>query len=323
MNSDVVGESPGFDDASRFEQHHGRENSFQDAGDGLCLHEPHAVLAVAGDAVGVQVPVAGLAPSLLEYEEALLLGDIDSMSSLTCLRGLLKQNNLMIRHFAWCQSQALLYRDTRMSAPSGVYSGSVRSSLASISSGIDQLNMSGSTSSGGSALEPAMNQVNSLASISSGTTQLNVTGSCASGGSAQQAAMTQVNASGSSSSSGSVQKKAKISPPKCFFCPICRQYYNEKDMSRHIKDWIDKCDDVGPVRADGCPGVRDVNHPLLQQFPFGTKKERVCLLVRDLRSFMHPGAYDSLNNEGSGRHIDLSARFHQLLGRQGGSAHAS
>ena len=168
-----------------------------------------------------------------------------------------------------------------------------------------------------------MNQVNSLASISSGTTQLNVTGSCASGGSAQQAAMTQVNASGSSSSSGSVQKKAKISPPKCFFCPICRQYYNEKDMSRHIKDWIDKCDDVGPVRADGCPGVRDVNHPLLQQFPFGTKKERVCFLVRDLRSFMHPGAYDSLNNEGSGRHIDLSARFHQLLGGQGGSAHAS
>lgn len=122
-----------------------------------------------------------------------------------------------------------------------------------------------------------------------------------------------VNTSDSSSGSGSSSKRVKVSPPKHFLCPICSHYMNEKDFSRHIQSWNSKVVSSGPVRADGCAGIQDVNHPLLRYFPDGSLAERVQCLVRDLRSLVHPGAYDAMSAEGSGRHLIVADRFASLL----------
>ncbi len=119
--------------------------------------------------------------------------------------------------------------------------------------------------------------------------------------------------SGESSGCASVSstKRAKESPPKVFCCPVCPAVLNEKDFGRHIKDWVEK---VGKVAASGCcPGIQDGNHPLLLKFRDGTVKDRVSACSAYIRSFVHPGAYDALSGEGSGRHIIVAQRIAELL----------
>ena len=109
-------------------------------------------------------------------------------------------------------------------------------------------------------------------------------------------------------------KKSKPSPPKNFRCPLCPSLTNEKDFDRHVEKWIGKVHKKGPVKSGCCPGIRDPNHPLLQYFTVGSIDDRVGALVADIRSLVHPGAYDSLSPEGSGREIVVAARFAELYG---------
>ncbi len=102
------------------------------------------------------------------------------------------------------------------------------------------------------------------------------------------------------------------SPPKNFQCPVCLQLMNEKDFDRHVKAWIAKCENTGPVKSGHCGGIRDPRHPLLSRFPYGSFIDRVRALVSDIRSLIRPGAYDSLSSEGSGRHIFVARRFAEL-----------
>ncbi len=120
----------------------------------------------------------------------------------------------------------------------------------------------------------------------------------------------------SSESSGcnSPLTNKKLSPPKAFECPICHHCFNEKDFDRHILAWISKVGKTGPVRPDHCAGIRDSEHPLLHRYPHGTLAERVQCVVTNIRSLLHPGAYDALSADGSGRQHIVAARFAFLFG---------
>jgi len=115
---------------------------------------------------------------------------------------------------------------------------------------------------------------------------------------------------GTSGDSSGSQKKPKASPPQVFQCPVCPALLNEKDFDRHILDWIRK---VGKPANGFCPGIQDVNHPLFSLFPMMHLEDRLDALVSDIRSLIHPGAYDALSAEGSGRHIVVAQRFAELL----------
>ena len=121
--------------------------------------------------------------------------------------------------------------------------------------------------------------------------------------------------SGRSSADGASSpfKVKKPSPPKVFECPLCHRVFNEKDFDRHIFSWNSKIAKSGPVRSGVCPGIRDVNHPLLRHYPYGTPSQRVACLVQYLRSLVHPGAYDAMSAEGSGRHVIVAERVAALL----------
>ena len=102
------------------------------------------------------------------------------------------------------------------------------------------------------------------------------------------------------------------SPPKNFQCPLCLHFCNEKDFDRHVLNWIAKSQQSGVVRAGCCGGIRDHNHPLLRLFPGTHHVDRVTALVNHIRSLLHPGAYDSLSAQGSGRHVVVAQRFELL-----------
>jgi hypothetical protein len=121
----------------------------------------------------------------------------------------------------------------------------------------------------------------------------------------------------SSATSGSVHSSRgspgvpKKSPPKCFVCPCCKKPKNEKCFDRHVAGWIGK---VGRTlwRSGQCRGIQDIHHPLLSTFSEGSLADRVRCVVRDIRSLLHPGAYDANSPEGSGRHVLVAARFVEL-----------
>ena len=115
----------------------------------------------------------------------------------------------------------------------------------------------------------------------------------------------------SSGGSSDSQKKPKLSPPQVFCCPVCPAQLNEKDFGRHVKDWPDK---VGKrVPSGHCPGIQDVNHPLLSRFPGNSLLESVSACSAYFKSLVRPGAYDSLRPEGSGRHIIVAQRISELM----------
>ena len=119
--------------------------------------------------------------------------------------------------------------------------------------------------------------------------------------------------SGESSGRASVgsNKRTKLAPPKVFRCPCCPAILNEKDFGRHVEKWVDK---LGKRVASGdCPGIQDEHHPLLQQFRDGSLQDRVSACSRDIRSLLHPGAYDALSPEGSGRHVIVAQRIAELM----------
>jgi hypothetical protein len=107
----------------------------------------------------------------------------------------------------------------------------------------------------------------------------------------------------------------RVSPPKNFQCPFCLKFNNEKDFDRHVSDWLEKSHQSGVVREGSCGGVRDHHHPLLRHFAGSNHSDRVAALVNDIRRLIHPGAYDSLGPEGSGRHVDVAHRL-QYLSRE-------
>ena len=119
--------------------------------------------------------------------------------------------------------------------------------------------------------------------------------------------------SSSTNSSGN-SRPLGISPPKKFQCPVCFTFNNEKDFDRHVKSWINKCTASGPVKSGVCPGIRALDHPLLQhiQVPNGSLQDSVQLLVSDIRSLVRPGAYASMTEQGSGRHLDVARRIAEL-----------
>ena len=122
----------------------------------------------------------------------------------------------------------------------------------------------------------------------------------------------------SSGDSGGVSPiRKRRSPPKVFVCPVCQKHLNEKDFDRHISSWIAKCrTGANVVKAGHCAGIRDLSHPLLDHFDGESLDERVTQLVLDVRSLMHPGAYDAMSAQGSGRHVDVAKRFAQYLNQQ-------
>ena len=121
-------------------------------------------------------------------------------------------------------------------------------------------------------------------------------------------ASTQAFVSGSSSGNSSASKRVKPSPPQDFVCPLCSKPLNEKDFSRHVTNWLNRLDSTAQIQY-GCPGITDCNHPFLRHFPHGSLRDRVHLLVNDIRALVHPGANDSWRAEGSGRHVPVAARF--------------
>jgi hypothetical protein len=113
-------------------------------------------------------------------------------------------------------------------------------------------------------------------------------------------------------SSGSSAKKVKLSPPKVFRCPVCSAMMNEKTFAHHVLAWVEL---VGKrdIRSGDCPGIQSEDHPLLVRFPHGSLRERVEACSTNIKSLVHPGAYDALQPEGSGRHIVVEQRVAQLL----------
>jgi len=119
----------------------------------------------------------------------------------------------------------------------------------------------------------------------------------------------------SSGDSGGVSPiRKRRSPPKVFVCPVCQKLFNEKDFDRHVSSWTEKVGKVGVVRSDTCAGIRDEDDPLLQRFPHGTLSERVSCVVTYIRSLVHPGAYDAMSPEGSGRHLNVAQAIAWMLG---------
>jgi hypothetical protein len=108
------------------------------------------------------------------------------------------------------------------------------------------------------------------------------------------------------------RRGASVSPPKNFQCPFCLKFNNEKDFDRHVMNWNELSHHHGVVREGCCGGVRDHQHPFLSHFAGDHHVDRVAALVKDIRSLLHPGAYDSLNAEGSGRHINVAHRLQYL-----------
>jgi hypothetical protein len=104
---------------------------------------------------------------------------------------------------------------------------------------------------------------------------------------------------------------ASVSPPRLFQCPACGAMFNEKDFDRHVAHWIVKSDQSAPVKDNTCAGFRDGAHPFLAHY-VGSHMVRVGLLVAEIRSMLHPGAYDSLSPNGSGRHHVVARRFETL-----------
>lgn len=117
----------------------------------------------------------------------------------------------------------------------------------------------------------------------------------------------------SGSSDSPVRKRQ--SPPKLFVCPVCQKPLNEKDFDRHVSAWVSKVDKVGVIRSNTCAGIRDDRHPLLQRYPHGTLAQRVSCVVSYIRSLLHPGAYDAMSAEGSGRHLIITQAISWLLGQ--------
>jgi hypothetical protein len=113
-------------------------------------------------------------------------------------------------------------------------------------------------------------------------------------------------------SSGSSAKKSKLCPPKVFRCPICSAMMNEKTFQRHVMAWVDN---VGKhdIRSGDCPGIQVESHPLLARFPYGSLRDRVEACATNLKSLVHPGAYDALQPEGSGRHVIVAQRVAELM----------
>lgn len=118
----------------------------------------------------------------------------------------------------------------------------------------------------------------------------------------------------SGDSRGESPVRKKKSPPKVFVCPVCHKSLNEKDFDRHILVWNSKLDKTFVVRSDTCAGIQHPDDPLLQRFPHGNLRDRVSCVVRYIRSLIHPGAYDALDAEGSGRHVIVSQAVQWLLG---------
>ena len=117
----------------------------------------------------------------------------------------------------------------------------------------------------------------------------------------------------SGSSDSPVRKRQP--PPKLFVCPVCQKPLNEKDFDRHVSAWVSKVDKVGVIRSVTCAGIRDDRHPLLQRYPHGTLAQRVSCVVSYIRSCLHPGAYDAMSAEGSGRHLIITQAISWLLGQ--------
>ncbi len=114
-----------------------------------------------------------------------------------------------------------------------------------------------------------------------------------------------------SSQSKKPKLSASVSPPRLFQCPACVAMFNEKDFDRHVANWIVKSEQSAPVKDNTCAGIRDSAHPFLSHYT-GSHMERVGLLVAEIRSMLHPGAYDSLSPNGSGRHLFVARRFETL-----------
>ena len=113
----------------------------------------------------------------------------------------------------------------------------------------------------------------------------------------------------SSADSSNVGSPTFRPPPANFECPLCLHKYNEKDFDRHVHKWIGR--ESVPLKSGSCSGIRDPNHPLLQEFA-GNHAEKVQSLVTDIRSILRPGAYDSMSPTGSGRNVVVAARFAAL-----------
>ena len=105
---------------------------------------------------------------------------------------------------------------------------------------------------------------------------------------------------------------AKLCPPKNFQCPICLGWMNEKDFDRHVKGWLVKSRSSSQ-RKMPCLGIRNINHPFLRHYPISSLPQMVGWLVADIRSLVHPGAYDTMQPGGSGRHLIVAQRFARLL----------
>ena len=108
---------------------------------------------------------------------------------------------------------------------------------------------------------------------------------------------------------------ASVSPPRVFQCPCCGEMFNEKDFDRHVQAWVTKSEQTGPVKDNTCSGFRDADHAFLSHFT-GSHMERVGHLVAEIRSMLHPGAYDTMGPNGSGRHLVVARRFVALSRKQ-------
>jgi hypothetical protein len=108
------------------------------------------------------------------------------------------------------------------------------------------------------------------------------------------------------------EQKAEVGcqcfPSSTFQCPACGVMFNEKDFDRNVANGIVKIDQSAPVKDNTCAGFRDSAYPFLAHYS-GSHMVRVGLLVAEIRSMLHPGAYDSLSPNGSGRHLFVARRF--------------
>ena len=112
-----------------------------------------------------------------------------------------------------------------------------------------------------------------------------------------------------------IRIQPRLSPASNFQCFLCGQKLNERDYQRHIQKWVAKADTamrgICKRRKNACPGIFDVNHPVLKTFA-GCLKERVQLLVNLLDGNLHGGALDALSPEGSGRHVLINNLIYEL-----------
>ena len=107
------------------------------------------------------------------------------------------------------------------------------------------------------------------------------------------------------------QDVALVTASGVFCCPLCMRVFNERLFFRHVSFWPQNVGERVP--RGGCPGIQDEHHPLLQRFRDGSLQDRVSACSRDIRSLLHPGAYDALSPAGSGRHVIVAQRIAELL----------